>query len=163
MHCLNNNLGRSAIPANRREVGPSRYCSIWLDFFPVASTKRNSAVPSEFVPKTIRVCLLVLAAGLLVVCVDAQTRNRRDIEAIIESRLKSQEPISVSAETITVTGDVLSLKGKVALRFGGDTIVRADEAEVNPTTHAVQLLGNVRATLGRSARPAPEIPPVMFR
>jgi len=82
------------------------------------------------------------------------------LTALIRARIESQQPVQLSAETITLTGDTLRLAGRALIRFS-DTSVRAEEIVVNPVTKRIDLLGTVNAFLGSDV--APPAPRIEFR
>jgi lipopolysaccharide assembly outer membrane protein LptD (OstA) len=82
------------------------------------------------------------------------------LTALIRARIESQQPMRLSAETITLTGDTLRLAGRALIRFN-DTSIRAEEIVINPVMKRVDLLGNVNAFLGSDV--ALPVPPIEFR
>ena len=79
---------------------------------------------------------------------------------MIERRLEGRQPLDLSADAITLEGDVLHLKGSVRIVMGPDTFVRADEATFDRAAKRVRLIGNVWASLGPSSsapRPKPRV------
>jgi lipopolysaccharide assembly outer membrane protein LptD (OstA) len=74
----------------------------------------------------------------------AAARRREDIAAVIQARVNSQQPVKLSAERITLAGDVLTLAGRVRIRFD-DTFIVTDEARFNQEAKRVELIGSVRA------------------
>jgi hypothetical protein len=109
--------------------------------------------------------LLLLMVILLVTGVVAQSpgSNRRaEIAAAVERRLQSQQPVELSADSITLTGKLLSLKGHVRVVWLPDTVIRAEEVRISEGT--VELIGDVNASFGRSSGvPLPRPPQIEFR
>jgi hypothetical protein len=68
----------------------------------------------------------------------------------------------LSAETITLTGDVLRLSGGAMVRFD-DTSIRAAEIVVNQVTKDVEFRGRVMAFLGAGVVDGRDLPRIEFR
>ena len=77
--------------------------------------------------------------------------RRAELARVIERRIEARQPLDVSADAITIEGDVLRLKGNVRIVIGPDTFVRTEEAAFDRAAKRVQLIGNVWASLGPSA------------
>jgi hypothetical protein len=112
--------------------------------------------------------LVVLSLGLLTLAPvlfaqSPQGGGRTQATAVIEQRLKAQQPVKLSADSITLNGTVLELKGHVRIVLLPDTLIRAEEARVNGST--VELIGDVNAVFGPSSGvPHPFPPPrIEFR
>jgi lipopolysaccharide assembly outer membrane protein LptD (OstA) len=73
-----------------------------------------------------------------------QREMRARLEAQVQSLLESRQPVHLSADAVTLTGNALRLTGHARFRFG-DTLIVADEAVVDQVTKRVELVGNVRA------------------
>jgi lipopolysaccharide assembly outer membrane protein LptD (OstA) len=84
--------------------------------------------------------------------------------AVIRDRLDRQQPLRLSAGSITLSGETLRLTGRAMIRFD-DTSIRAEEIVLNPTTKQIELLGNVDTFLGADVVPeaAPAVPRREFR
>jgi len=96
----------------------------------------------------------VLVALLAPAAPMAQTSaadRRAELVRAIERRIEARQPLDVSADAITIEGDVLRLKGNVRIVIGPDTFVRTEEAAFDRAAKRVQLIGNVWASLGPSA------------
>ena len=86
--------------------------------------------------------------------------RRTEIARTIERRIEARQPFDLSADTITIEGDVVRLKGHVRIVLGPDMFVRTDEATFDRAARRVQLIGNVWVSRGASPgaalpRPAP--------
>jgi hypothetical protein len=109
------------------------------------------------------VAALVVSIVLVGLPLAAQTEQERrgEISGLIEVRLRSSLPVELTADTITVIGDVLRLKGQVKFAFD-DTWISAEEATLNRAANKVTLIGNVAAHLGRELTPK-NLPRIDFR
>src|SRR5215204_5134076 len=96
---------------------------------------------------------VILGSALLSVPLVARQTTEQQVRArfvaLIEARLKSGQQVEIRAETITLTGDVLRLKGHAWIWFD-DTSFMAEEATINRATQRVQLFGNTQGHLGRN-------------
>ena len=85
-----------------------------------------------------------------IVAAQAQS-NRAEVNAcfatLIRNRMESQQPVRLSADTITLTGNTLSLTGRAWVRFNGASI-GAEQIVLDPATKRIDLIGNVSAFLG---------------
>ena len=97
----------------------------------------------------ILVCAIVLAAASLSGQTASSSRAR--IEAVITRSLQASRPVGLSADTITLTGDVLHLNGRVRIVIRPDTLIQADDTTLDRGNRTVELKGNVRASLGPSS------------
>jgi hypothetical protein len=73
------------------------------------------------------------------------------LAALIHERLVARQPLRLSADAITLTGDTLRLAGHATVSFD-DTSVVADETTIDRDTSRVELSGTVHATLGQTVR-----------
>jgi len=107
----------------------------------------------------------LLCSLLLAPILTAQTREqdrRAQIATVIERRLRTQQPIDLAADSITVTGTLLHLKGHARVVWLPDTVILAEEVKIDAGT--VELIGNVNASLGRSSGvPVPTLPKIDYR
>ena len=101
--------------------------------------------------------LIVAAAlgiGVLAVSYATAQGSRQEMNAclaeMVQRRIQSQQPVQLSAETITLTGDTLRLSGRAWIRFN-DTSIRADEAVINQATKRLELAGSVNTFLGSAS------------
>jgi lipopolysaccharide assembly outer membrane protein LptD (OstA) len=97
---------------------------------------------------TIFVVLSLAAATAVAQNGDSTMKNR--LTDLVEARLRTQQQVTLSADSITLTGDALRLVGHARVRFG-DAWINADELVIDQSTKRVQLVGNVRADLRSSA------------
>jgi lipopolysaccharide assembly outer membrane protein LptD (OstA) len=89
--------------------------------------------------------LLALLLVVLVTPIGAQdtaAQLRAGFEARIEQRLRSNVAMRLAADSITLTGETLSLSGNVRIRFER-IIVIADQATIDRAARRVTLGGNV--------------------
>ena len=94
----------------------------------------------------------LLCSLLLAPILTAQTREqdrRAQIATVIERRLRTQQPIDLAADSITVTGTLLHLKGHARIVWLPDTVIRAEEVKID--AGKVELVGDLNATLGSSS------------
>ena len=107
---------------------------------------------------------VVLGIALLAISSATAQNDRSEgkarLTALIQARIEAQQPVRLSAETITLTGDTLRLAGRAMIRFN-DTSIRAEEIVVNQVTKRIDLNGNVTAFLGSGV--ASPVPPIDFR
>ena len=102
----------------------------------------------------IRACVFaVCTATLVVVSLAAQTEPdaRARVEGVVAGSQQAWRPIRLSADTITLTGDVLRLNGTVRIVIRPDTLTQADEVALDRGNRTADLIGKVRASLGPSA------------
>ena len=113
--------------------------------------------------------IALLASSSATAQKDRSEINAR-LAALIRARIESQQPLQLSAETITLTGDTLRLAGRAWIRFNDvgapasparGASIQAEEIVVNPVTKRIDLLGTVRAFLGPDV--APPAPRIEFR
>jgi hypothetical protein len=106
-----------------------------------------------------------LLCGLVAPMLIAQTtepERRAQFATAIERRLQAQQEIDLGADSITLTGRLLHLKGHARVIWLPDTVIRAEEIKIDGGS--VELIGNVNASLGRSSGvPLPPIPKVDYR
>ena len=76
--------------------------------------------------------------------------RRAELARVIERRIEARQPLDVSADAITIEGDILRLKGNVRIALGPDTFVRTEEAAFDRAAKRVQLI-DAWASLGPSA------------
>jgi hypothetical protein len=109
--------------------------------------------------------MCLCAALLATTTVQGQTQqeSRARITAVIERGLQSNQRVRLAADRITLTGVVLRLIGKVRITLGTDTLIQADEATLDRGAHTVELVGNVRASLGPSVLPPFPRPRIDYR
>ena len=113
--------------------------------------------------KAVSVAVILGIALLAISSATAQNdrlEGKARLTALIQARIESQQPVRLSAETITLTGETLRLAGRPMIRFN-DSSIRAEEIVVNPVTKRIDLIGNVNAFLGSDV--APRVPPIDFR
>jgi len=103
---------------------------------------------------------------------DRSEMNARLAE-LIRARIESRQPVRLSAETVTLTGDTLRLAGRALIQFKDTgrlnapdnpdawTSIRAEEIVVNQVTKRIDLVGTVQAFLASDA--APPAPRIEFR
>lgn len=93
--------------------------------------------------------VIAAASGIALTAISsAKAQDRRACFAtLIQARIESRQPIRLSAETVTLTGDTLRLTGRAWVRFN-DTSIRAEEVVLHQTTKRIDLVGNVNAFLG---------------
>ena len=84
------------------------------------------------------------------------------LQLMIQARLRAQQPVQLSAETVTLTGDTLRLVGRATVRFD-DTTIRFDEIVLNQSSRKVELLGKGTVFLGTASPCISPIPKVEFR
>jgi lipopolysaccharide assembly outer membrane protein LptD (OstA) len=95
----------------------------------------------------------VAAALSIAVTALAQTgmqERRACVTDLIRNRVQSQQPVRLSAEAITLTGDTLRLAGHAKVWFD-DVAIQADEAIFNRATKGVELVGSVNSFFGSSS------------
>jgi lipopolysaccharide assembly outer membrane protein LptD (OstA) len=110
--------------------------------------------------------VLALAAVFAPTAMIAQTTERDQrarTTAFIERRLAAQQPVELAADTITLIGDVLRLKGHVKLVCGSDTFITAEEVTIDRSRNRVELIGNVHASWGRSSGMIGDSPRIQYR
>ena len=93
---------------------------------------------------------------------NASTPQRICLATLIQSRLTTQQPVRLSAETVTLTGDTLRLVGRATVRFD-DTTIRFEEIVLNQSSNRIEFLGNGRLFLGTGSPCAGPVPKVDFR
>jgi hypothetical protein len=106
----------------------------------------------------------VLLSGLTIgPILTAQTPNpRAQFATAIERRLQAQQEMDLGADSITLTGTLLHLKGHARIIWLPDTVIRAEEIKIDAGT--VELIGNVNASLGSSSGvPLPTPPKIQYR
>ena len=123
-----------------------------------------------------RFASIVVVVGLALVAPSSAIAQRDRSEmnaqlvALLRARIESQQPMQLSADTITLTGDTLRLAGRAWIRFNeaaaaasplGGASIRAEEIVVNPVTKKIELSGKVDAFLGSDVAPA--APRIEFR
>jgi hypothetical protein len=113
----------------------------------------------RYIPASL-LCGLVLAPILT-----AQTTEpdrRAQFATAIERRLQGQQEMDLGADSITLTGTLLHLKGHARIIWLPDTVIRAEEIKIDAGT--VELIGNVNASLGSSSGvPLPTPPKIQYR
>ena len=103
----------------------------------------------------------ILLAPILTAQGPEQDR-RAQIAAAIERRLQAQQAMDLGADSITLTGKLLHLKGHARVVWLPDTVILAEEVKIDAGT--VELIGNVNASLGRSSGvPVPALPKIDYR
>ena len=104
--------------------------------------------------------MVVLTGGLG--AQSAESQRRSQLAALIASRLKAEQPIELAADDIMTTGDVTRLKGHVRI-VADDTVIWVEEATLNHATKQVELIGDLRASIGRRSGIALPRPRVDYR
>ena len=119
--------------------------------------------------KSALTAVVVLMTGFATVSlVSAQSSARPFFDCVateIQERLLSQQPVRLSADNVTLTGDKLQLSGQASIRFDG-TMVRADEIVIEQSSKQVTLTTVRRILIGSSSRcapPPPAPPKIEFR
>jgi hypothetical protein len=104
---------------------------------------------------------MVILGGVLVGQTPDQNR-RAQLASAVERRLEAQQPLDLSADSITLTGGSLRLKGHAHIVWLPDTSIVVEEVTIDGSR--VQLIGDINASLGRSSGvPLPSPPTVDFR
>jgi lipopolysaccharide assembly outer membrane protein LptD (OstA) len=107
----------------------------------------------------------VFSVGVLAVSYATAQGSRQEMNSclaeMVQRRIQSQQPVQLSAETITLAGDTLRLSGRAWIRFN-DTSIRSDEAVFNQATKRLELVGSVNTFLG-SASDCAAVPRLEFR
>ena len=84
------------------------------------------------------------------------------LETLIQARLMAQQPVRLSAETLTLTGDTLRLVGRATVRFD-DTTIRFEEIVLNQSSKRIEFLGNGMVSHGAGSRCMGPVPKIEFR
>lgn len=107
--------------------------------------------------------LTLLAVVVITAPIAAQTEGERRAEtaALVEARLRASLPLELSADTITLTGNVVRLVGHARVTFD-DTWISAEEMSLNQMTGQVAITGNLFVHLGRALTPK-DLPRIQFR
>jgi len=111
--------------------------------------------------------MIAAASGIALMAISSaraqgsRTEMNACFTSVMRTRIESQRPMQLSAETITLTGDTLRLTGRAWVRFN-DTSIQAEEVVLNQATKRIDLAGNVNASFG-SASPCARPPRVEFR
>lgn len=86
------------------------------------------------------------------------------VKAEIQDRLRSQQPVRLSADRISLEGDTLRLSGRASIRFNGTTI-EAEEVVIEQASKEVVLTTVRNVSIGSGSRCAPPSrrPRVEFR
>jgi lipopolysaccharide assembly outer membrane protein LptD (OstA) len=84
------------------------------------------------------------------------------LNKLIQARLLAQQPVRLSAETLTLTGDTLRLVGRATVRFD-DTTIRFQEIVLNQSSKRIEFLGNGRIFLGTESPCMGPVPKIEFR
>ena len=80
----------------------------------------------------------------------------------IRARLSAQQPVRLSAETVTLTGDTLRMAGRATVRFD-DTTIRFEEIVLNQSSKRIEFLGNGTVFHGAGSPCAGSLPKIKFR
>lgn len=92
------------------------------------------------------VCLACLHGGAAA-SQSAQAARSRFV-GLLEARLRSAQPMRLSADRITMAGSTVTLEGHARLWFD-ETAIRAEEAVLDTETRRVTLSGRVTALFGQ--------------
>jgi len=84
------------------------------------------------------------------------------LEELIQARLLAQQPVRLSAETLTLTGDTLRLVGRATVRFD-DTTIRFAEIVLNQSSKRIEFLGNGMVSHGAGSPCMGPVPKIEFR
>ena len=102
----------------------------------------------------------------LVTMPSAQVQDRAGqhscLEKLIQARLLAQQPVRLSAETLTLTGDTLRLVGRATVRFD-DTTIRFAEIVLNQSSKRIEFLGNGMVSHGAGSPCMGPVPKIEFR
>ena len=102
---------------------------------------------------------LVTTTGAL--AQDNAAGRHRCLEELIQAKLQAQQPVRLSATTVTLTGDTLRLAGRATVRFD-DTTIRFEEIVLNQSSKRITFVGN--GTVFNAVPPcAGELPKIEFR
>jgi lipopolysaccharide assembly outer membrane protein LptD (OstA) len=91
----------------------------------------------------------------------AQTRSEC-VATLIQARLAAQKPVRLSAQNVSLTGDMLRLTGHAKVWFDATT-VQADEIVINQSSKRVEIKGLRNVYLGGDTSCAPSPPTVRYR
>jgi len=83
----------------------------------------------------------------------------------IHDRLVSQQPVRLSADNVSLTGDTLRLSGRATVRYDGTTI-QAEEIVIDQSSKQVVLTTVRRIMLGSGSRCTPPpslLPKIEYR
>ena len=113
--------------------------------------------------RVLMIAAIVTLTGLFARPMAGQApQNREEMNAtiadLIHDRLIAEQPVRLSADVVTLTGDSLRLSGHAVIRFD-DTTIRVAEAAFHRSTSRVELIGKVNAFLGAAARDALRLRP----
>ncbi|HEV8398112.1 MAG TPA: hypothetical protein VGQ37_27745 [Vicinamibacterales bacterium] len=115
-----------------------------------------------------RVPALVAALGLTLVvsptslAQDDAAARQACLELMIHARLKAQQPVQLSTETVTLTGDTLRPAGRATVRFD-DTTIRFDEIVLSQSLKRIDFVGKGMVFLGAESPCVNPLPKIEFR